>query len=130
MRTTVQRLVREIGRQSALAEHIAQELRPGAMGDSDAEIDAFIRRTALTAHHIACTCRMGLENDAEAVVDPQLRVRGMQGLRVIDASVMPDLVSGNINAAVLMIAERAADLVRGRTPLPPSAPPASAAMLA
>ena len=67
------------------------------------------------------------ENDAEAVVDPQLRLRGMQGLRVIDASVMPDLVSGNINAAVLMIAERAADLVRGRTPLPPSAPaPASA----
>lgn len=121
------RLVREIGRQSALAEHIAQELRPGAIGDSDAEIDAFIRRTALTAHHIACTCRMGLENDADAVVDPQLRLRGMQGLRVIDASVMPDLVSGNINAAVLMIAERAADLVRGRTPLPPSAPaPASA----
>ena len=78
---------------------------------SDAELDAFIRRTAITVHHPAGTCRMGL--DGEAVVDPALRVRGLEALRVVDASVIPELPSGNINAAVVMIAERAADLLRG-----------------
>ena len=78
---------------------------------TDAEIDAFIRRTALTAHHPAGTCRIG--SDGAAVVDPALRVRGVDGLRVIDASVMPDLVSAHINACVIMIGEKGADLVRG-----------------
>jgi choline dehydrogenase-like flavoprotein len=82
---------------------------------SDADLAAFIRATAVTAHHPSGTCRMGV--DERAVVDPELRVRGVEALRVVDASVMPDLVSSNIHACVLMIAERAADLVRGRKPL-------------
>ncbi|HEY1259535.1 MAG TPA: GMC oxidoreductase, partial [Stellaceae bacterium] len=67
-----------------------------------------------TAHHPLGTCKMGAEGDAEAVVDAQLKVFGVDGLRVVDASVMPDMVGGNINAPVIMIAEKAADLIRGR----------------
>ena len=74
-------------------------------------------RACATAHHVVGTCRMGRSAAEGAVLDPQLRVFGVSGLRVIDASVIPDLVGGNINAAVYMIAERASDLVRGRTPL-------------
>ena len=90
----------------------------GPAATSDEAIDAHIRATAVTAHHPAGTCRMG--TDAMAVVDPELRVRGTEGLRVVDASVFPDLVGGNINAPVVMIAEKAADLIRGRTPLAPA----------
>ncbi|MNY58483.1 Oxygen-dependent choline dehydrogenase [compost metagenome] len=84
---------------------------------SDADVDAFIRKTAITVHHPAGTCRMGADDDPGAVVDSQLRVRGVRNLRVVDASVMPDLTSGNINAPVIMIAERAADMIRGRAML-------------
>ena len=90
-------------------------MSPGAECRSDAEIDAFVRRTAITVHHPSATCAMGAGPDA--VLDPALRVRGVEGLRVADASAMPDLVSGNINACVLMIAEKAADLVLGRPPM-------------
>jgi choline dehydrogenase-like flavoprotein len=89
---------------------------PGAARQTDAELDAAVRATAVTVHHPAGSCRMGA--DAMAVVDGELRVHGTQGLRVIDASVFPDLVGGNINAAVIMIAEKAADVIRGRAPLP------------
>ncbi len=82
---------------------------------SDAEIDAYIRKTAITAHHPAATCPMGLGPDA--VLDPQMRVRGIERLRAVDASAMPDLVSGHLNAAVLMMAEKAADMIAGKTPL-------------
>jgi choline dehydrogenase-like flavoprotein len=75
---------------------------------ASAEVDAHIRATSITVHHPLGTCAMG------RVVDESLRVRGVEGLRVVDASVMPDLVGGNINAAVTMIAEKAADLIRGR----------------
>jgi choline dehydrogenase/4-pyridoxate dehydrogenase len=99
----------------ALQPFIKTEIAPGPAATTDQAIDAHIRATAVTAHHPAGTCRMG--RDAMAVVDPELRVRGTEGLRVVDASVFPDLVGGNINAAVVMIAEKAADLIRGRIPL-------------
>ena len=89
------------------------EVTPGPETQSDAQIDAFIRRTALTAHHPAGTCRMG--SDDFAVLDPRLRVQGMEGLRVVDASAMPDLVSAHINACVLMMAEKASDIIREDT---------------
>ncbi|HEY9345537.1 MAG TPA: GMC oxidoreductase, partial [Inquilinus sp.] len=90
---------------------------------TDAEIDAYIRASSITVHHPLGTCRMGVSADDGAVVDPQLRVHGAEGLRVVDAAVMPDLTCGNINAAVLMIAERAADLIRGVPTLAPASIP-------
>jgi choline dehydrogenase-like flavoprotein len=117
------RLGREVLRQNILAPYRGEEISPGPHSTTDEDIDAFIRTTAVTIHHPSCTCRMG--QDELAVVDPELRVRGLDRLRVVDASVMPDLVSGNINACVLMIAEKASDMIRGRPPLP--AEPAAAA---
>jgi len=114
------RLARDVAAQPALAPFIAREIAPGSAKSSDADIDAHIRATSITVHHPLGTCRMGPDGDDLAVVDPELRVRGVDGLRVVDASVMPDLVSGNINAPIVMIAEKAADLIRGRAPLPPS----------
>ncbi len=105
------RLGREIGGQAPLDAYRGEEIAPGPDVRSDGQIDAWMRRTAATAHHPAGTCAMG--TGADAVLDPELRVRGVERLRVADASAMPDLVSGNINACVLMIAEKAADLVRG-----------------
>ncbi|TKI07819.1 GMC family oxidoreductase [Martelella alba] len=105
------RRIREVGRQPALAPFIAEETAPGPHCDSDDALNAFIGRTAITVHHPAGTCRMGADGDTGAVVDEQLRVMGVERLRVVDASVMPDLPSGNINAPVIMIAERAADLI-------------------
>lgn len=113
-------LAREVLDQAALKPFIKAETVPGRDKDSDAEIDAYVRATAITVHHPIGTCRMGVDSDTEAVVDPQLRVCGLEALRVVDASVMPELVSGNINAAVVAIAERAADLILGETPLPPT----------
>jgi 4-pyridoxate dehydrogenase len=103
------RVARKLASQPAMAPFIAAEFFPGPKCESDAEIDEHIRRTSITVHHPAGTCRMG--SDAASVVDPQLRLRGLAGLRVVDASVMPDLPCGNINAAVIMIAEKAADLI-------------------
>ncbi|HVV94869.1 MAG TPA: GMC family oxidoreductase N-terminal domain-containing protein [Hyphomicrobiales bacterium] len=114
------KLVREIGRQPALAAFVDAEISPGPGVVSDAALDAHIRKTAATAHHPLGTCRMGPDGDPTAVVGGDLRVRGVDGLRVVDAAVMPDLVGGNINAAVVMIAEKAADLVRGRAAPPPA----------
>jgi len=106
-------LFRDIAARPALAPFVSRELGGFAEAKTDDQIEAFVRATAVTAHHPAGTCRMGTAADAMAVVDAQLRVHGTQGLRVIDASVFPDLVGGNINAAVIMIAERAADMIRG-----------------
>jgi choline dehydrogenase/4-pyridoxate dehydrogenase len=107
------RMVRAIAAEPAMRPFVAREIAPGS--DADADIDALIRATGITVHHPVGTCRMG--TDPLAVVDPALRVRGAERLRVVDASVMPDLVGGNINAPVIMIAEKAADLIAGRPPL-------------
>ena len=107
------RLARSVARQPALARFVAAEIAPGAGKESDADLDAHIRALSITVHHPLGTCRMG------DVVDEELRVKGVEHLRVVDASVMPDLVGGNINAPVMMIAEKAADLIRGRKPLVP-----------
>jgi 4-pyridoxate dehydrogenase len=105
------RLARSISSKPPLVKYIAQEL--GGPKGSDAEIDAHVRASSITVHHPLGTCRMG------DVVDEELKVKGTTGLRVVDASVMPDLVGGNINAPIMMIAERAADLIRGKAPLEP-----------
>ncbi len=112
------RMVRAVASRGALRPFVAEELAPGAAAESDAALDAHVRATAATAHHPLGTCRMGVDEDA--VVDGELRVRGVERLRVVDAAVMPDLVGGNINAAVIAIAEKAADLIRGRRPPPPA----------
>ncbi|MGH6674630.1 MAG: GMC oxidoreductase, partial [Xanthobacteraceae bacterium] len=109
------RMAVDVGRQTPLAPFVASEITPL---NSDAEIESHIRRTGITVYHPIGTCRMG--SDDGSVVDPELRVRGVEALRVVDASVMPDLIGGNINAVVIMIAEKAADAIRGRAALPPS----------
>jgi choline dehydrogenase len=114
------RLVREILAQPALSELIGAELTPGTDAQDDASIDAWARKVTETGYHAAGTCKMGTADDVEAVVGSDLRVHGLDGLRVIDASVMPAIVSGNTNAPTVMIAEKGSDLVMGRVPLPPS----------
>jgi choline dehydrogenase len=114
------RLTREIFAQSAFDPFRGPELSPGPAVTSDAEIDAHLRRKAESAYHPSCSCKMGADDDPMAVVDGELRVRGTDGLRVVDASIMPTVVSGNLNAPTIMIAEKAADLILGKKPLPPA----------
>lgn len=116
------RLTREVFAQQAFDRFRGAELSPGPGVQSDAEIDAHIRREVETAYHPSCTCPMG--TDAMAVVDGAARVHGVQGLRVVDASIMPAIVSGNLNAPTIMLAEKLADAIRGRPALPPSGAPA------
>jgi len=106
------RIFRALARLPRLAPHVAREIGPSCDVKTDDDLASYVRNTAVTAHHPCGTCRMGAPGDAAAVVDAQLRVHGVTGLRVVDASVFPDLVGGNINAPVIMIAERAADLIR------------------
>ncbi|HQZ31077.1 MAG TPA: choline dehydrogenase [Arenimonas sp.] len=108
------RLSREILAQPAFAGYRGEELQPGAQVQDEAGLVEFIRRKAESIYHPVGTCRMGRVDDPDTVVDPQLRVVGVAGLRVVDASVMPKLVSGNTNAPTMMIAERAADLILGK----------------
>jgi choline dehydrogenase len=116
MRDSV-RIVRDIVRQPALDAYRGPEFAPGEHVRTDAEIDAWIRRNAETIYHPVGTVRMG--TDDRAPVDEQLRVRGIDGLRVIDASVMPTLVGGNTNAPTIMIAEKLSDVLRGKPALAP-----------
>ena len=116
MRAAV-RLTREIFAQAPLAGFAGEELSPGAGVVSDDEIDAFVRARAESAYHPCGTCRMGRADDPTAVVDPQTRVIGVGALRVVDASVMPRITTGNLNAPVIMLAEKAADMILGRAPL-------------
>jgi choline dehydrogenase len=115
MRESV-KMVREIIAQKPLDTWRGPEMMPGESVRTDAEIDAFIRQKAETIYHPVGTCRMGA--DDRSVLDAHLRVRGVEGLRVVDASAMPSLVGGNTNAPTIMIAEKAADLIRGLPPLP------------
>jgi choline dehydrogenase len=110
---------RHILNQPAMADFNAGELSPGAQVQSDEAILDWVARDGETALHPSCTCKMGL--DSMAVVAPDsLQVHGVEGLRVVDASVMPYVTNGNIYAPVMMIAEKAADLILGNTPLPPA----------
>jgi 4-pyridoxate dehydrogenase len=107
---------REIAFQNAMDPYRDEEINPGLAVKTDAEIDAWLKKVVITAHHPAGTCAIG----QDGVLDPDLKVHGIEGLRVCDASAMPDLVSAHINACVLMMAEKGADLIRGRRPLPPA----------
>lgn len=115
------RLTREIVGQPAMDRYRAEELAPGPDVRTDDEIDDFVRQNMESTMHPCGTCRMG--EDDMAVVDSELRVRGLQGLRVIDSSVFPTEPNGNLNAPTIMVAERAADLVRGRRPMAPDLAP-------
>ena len=120
------KLVRRIFAAPAFAAYRGVEVAPGPAVADDAAIDHYIRTTGYTVHHPVGTCRMG--RGADAVTDPTLRVHGIDGLRVADASVFPSIVGGNTNAAVVMVAERAADFILGRPPLPAAElPPESVA---
>jgi choline dehydrogenase len=110
------RFVRGFFAEQPAADLVRGEAFPGTEVQSDAELDAWIRRFVGTAMHPTSTCAMGV--DRHAVVDAALRVHGIERLRVADASVMPTIIGGNTNAPAIMIAEKAADLIRGRTPLP------------
>jgi choline dehydrogenase len=103
------RILRKILAAPALKEYCVEEVYPGAKVTSDEDVLDFARKTGSTVYHPTSTCRMG--NDPLAVVDQRLRVRGIEGLRVVDASVMPDLMSGNTNAPTIMIAEKASDMI-------------------
>lgn len=113
------RMGREILAQAAFRPFHQREDTPGPGIQTDKELDAFVRRDASSAYHPCGTCQMGAATDTNAVVDPTLRFRGLDGLRIVDASVIPRIPSANINAPVFMIAEKAADLILGRSPLPP-----------
>jgi choline dehydrogenase len=114
------RLTREIFAQSPFDAYRGREIQPGADCVSDAAIDAFVRERAESAYHPSCSCKMGSAADPFAVVDPETRVIGVEGLRVVDASIMPSIPNGNLNAPTIMLAEKAADMILGRVPLPAS----------
>jgi choline dehydrogenase len=110
-------MTREILGQGAFAPYRGRAISPGAEVRSRPDLHAYLRQNVSSVYHLCGTCRMG--HDEMAVVDEELRVRGVEGLRVVDASVMPSVPSANINAAVLMIGEKAADMILGKAPLAP-----------
>jgi len=103
------RLCRQILSRQAMNPHRGDEVLPGNAAQTDEQIEAYIRAAAETIYHPVGTCKMG--HDPMAVVDSQLRVHGLQGLRVVDASIMPTLIGGNTNAPTIMVAEKASDLI-------------------
>ncbi len=115
------RITREIFAQPALKDYVGKEISPGADVQTDEELDEFVRQHGETAYHPCGTCRMGETEDC--VTDGQGRVHGLEGLRVVDASLMPVIITGNLNATVLAMAEKIADKIRGRKPLEPSDAP-------
>jgi choline dehydrogenase len=117
------RLTREIFAQRAFDRYRGREIQPGDQVRTDEEIDAFIREKVESAFHPSCTCRMGSVSDPMAVVDKEARVIGVEGLRVVDSSIMPSITTGNLNAPTIMLAEKAADHIRGRPLLPRASAP-------
>jgi choline dehydrogenase len=107
------RVARQIMAEAPLRDIVRKEILPGPTATSDAALDEHLRRTVKTDYHPVGTCRMGSDDDPDAVVSPDLRVRGIDGLRVVDASVMPKLVSANTNAPTMALADRAVSLMRG-----------------
>ena len=122
MRRSIE-ISREIFAQGPFDPFRGEEIKPGSAVRSAAELDAFVRARADSAYHPCGTCKMGDPDDPLTVVDPQCRVVGVAGLRVVDASIMPSEPSGNLNAPTIMLAEKAADIVRGRPALPRSNAP-------
>jgi len=108
--------LRRIVYSDAFNEFRGEEIAPGSSVHSDKAIEDYIRQTCGTGWHPVGTCKMGI--DQMAVVDPQLKVRGIEGLRVVDASIMPTMITGNTNASAIMIGEKAADLIKVGTKLP------------
>ena len=117
------RLTREIFAQKAFDPYRGREIQPGDDCVSDEAIDAFVRAHVESAYHPSCTCKMGRPDDPLAVVDPETRVIGVEALRVVDSSIMPSITNGNLNAPTIMIGEKAADIIRGLSPLPASNAP-------
>jgi choline dehydrogenase len=117
------RLTREIFAQSSFDRYRGREIQPGAGVQTDGQIDAFIRAKVESAYHPSCSCKMGGAHDALAVVDPEARVYGVEGLRVVDSSIMPSVTTGNLNAPTIMLAEKAADHILGSRLLAPAAAP-------
>lgn len=113
------RLTREIFGQQAMLPFVKSEIQPGAAVQTDDEIDAFLREHAESAYHPCGTARMGRRSDPMAVVDPECRVIGVDGLRLADSSVFPQVTNGNLNAPSIMVGEKAADHILGRSPLAP-----------
>ncbi len=111
------RLTREVFAQEAFKPFRGAELAPGKHAQTDEELDAFVRAQGESAYHPCGTCKMGVAQDGEAVVDENLKVHDLEGLRVVDASIMPTIVSGNLNAPTIMVAEKIADQIRNQPPL-------------
>jgi len=114
------RLTRAVFAQKAFDAYRGREIQPGADCVTDEQIDAFVRAKVESAYHPSCSNRMGRRDDPTAVVDPEARVIGLGNLRVVDSSVMPSITTGNLNAPTIMLAEKAADHILGRRPLPPA----------
>jgi choline dehydrogenase len=112
------KLTREIINQPAFDQYRDDEIQPGEHVQTDEEIDAFVRANVESAYHPSCTCKMG--TDDLSVVDPNTRVYGVKNLRVVDSSIFPTITNGNLNAPTIMVAERAADLIKSNATLPPS----------
>jgi len=117
------RLTREIFAQPAFDRYRGREIQPGADPQTDEQIDAFVRAKVESAYHPSCSCKMGRPEDPMAVVDSQAKVYGLEGLRVVDSSIMPSVTTGNLNAPTIMLAEKAADHILGRGMLPPEDAP-------
>ncbi|SBS29854.1 Oxygen-dependent choline dehydrogenase [Marinomonas aquimarina] len=112
------RLTRELLQQSALDQYRGEEIQPGMHVQTDEQIDRWVKDNVESAYHPSCTCKMGADDDPMAVLDEECRVRGVENLRVVDSSIFPTITNGNLNAPTIMVAERAADMILGKSLLP------------